>query len=66
MHSEHIADQRLSLAIYARLGHRYGWPFAVSHHRMIARFGRFPHRNRVLGRNSTPAEQRAVAQGFAW
>ena len=66
MHSEHIADQRMSLAIYARLGPRYGWPFAVSHYRMIARFGRFPHRNAVLGRPSTEAERRAVALGFAW
>jgi uncharacterized protein (DUF924 family) len=65
MHSEQIADQRRSLAVYARLGRRYGWPFAVSHHRMIARFGRFPHRNAVLGR-STPAEERAVAAGFRW
>jgi uncharacterized protein (DUF924 family) len=66
MHSEHIADQQTSLAVYARLGKRYGWPFAVSHHRMIARFGRFPHRNEVLGRKSTAAEKRAVAAGFAW
>lgn len=66
MHSEAIADQRRSLAVYARLGTRYGWPFARSHYRMIARFGRFPHRNAVLGRASTPAEERAVAQGFAW
>ena len=33
---------------------------------MIARFGRFPHRNEVLRRKSTPAERRAVEQGFAW
>jgi len=66
MHSEAIADQTLSLRIYARLGARYGWPFAVSHHRMIARFGRFPHRNEALGRKSSPAEKRAVAAGFAW
>ena len=66
MHSEGIADQRRSLATYARLGRRYGWPFAVSHHSMIARFGRFPHRNAVLGRASTTAEKRAIAQGFAW
>jgi uncharacterized protein (DUF924 family) len=33
---------------------------------MIARFGRFPHRNAVLGRRSSAAERRAVAQGFAW
>ena len=66
MHGEAIADQRRSLAIYARLGRRYGWPFAVSHYRMIARFGRFPHRNAILGRKSSAAETRAVAAGFAW
>lgn len=66
MHSEHIADQRASLAYYARLGARYGWAYAVSHHRMIARFGRFPHRNAVLGRRTTTAEERAVTAGFAW
>jgi uncharacterized protein (DUF924 family) len=66
MHSEHIADQRRSLAVFARLGRRYGWPYARSHCRMIARFGRFPHRNEVLGRTSTEAEKRAVAAGFAW
>lgn len=66
MHSEHIADQRASLAYFAQLGPRYGWPFAVAHHRMIARFGRFPHRNGVLGRKGTPAERRAIEQGFAW
>ena len=66
MHSETIADQRRSLAFYRRMDRRYGWPFAVSHHKMIARFGRFPHRNAVLGRPSTPAEERAVAAGFHW
>jgi uncharacterized protein (DUF924 family) len=66
MHSEAIADQRRSVAIFTRLGARYGRPFAVAHHRMIARFGRFPHRNAVLGRTSTEAERRAVEQGFAW
>ena len=66
MHSEAIADQRRSLAYFARLGPRYGWPFARAHYRMIARFGRFPHRNAALGRVSTMAERRTVAAGFAW
>ncbi len=66
MHSEQIADQRRSLAVFARLGGRHGWPFARSHYRMIARFGRFPHRNEALGRESTPAERRAVAAGNRW
>ena len=66
MHSEEVADQLLALRLYARLPRRMGWSFARSHARMIRRFGRFPHRNAVLGRTSTPAEKRAVAAGFAW
>jgi uncharacterized protein (DUF924 family) len=66
MHSERIADQQASLTYYAALGRGYGFPFARSHYRMIARFGRFPHRNTVLGRTSTPAEKRAVAAGYTW
>jgi uncharacterized protein (DUF924 family) len=66
MHSERIADQRLSLAYFTRLGARYGAPFARAHYHMIGRFGRFPHRNAVLGRASTASERRAVAAGFAW
>lgn len=65
MHSEAIADQRLSLAIFARRAPA-NLAFARSHFRMIARFGRFPHRNAVLGRESNAAERRAVAEGFAW
>lgn len=65
MHSEAIADQRLSLAIFvARAPANLG--FARAHYRMIARFGRFPHRNEILGRESSDAERRAVAAGFAW
>ncbi len=66
MHSEAIADQRRSLEVFARLGPRHGWPFARSHYRMIARFGRFPHRNAVLGRRSTAAEVAAVEAGNRW
>ncbi len=66
MHSEQIADQRLSLRLFTRLGRGFGMPFARDHHRMVARFGRFPHRNAVLGRESTAAEERAIAAGNAW
>ena len=65
MHSEHIADQRLSLEMFARYAPE-AFPFARSHYRMIARFGRFPHRNAILERNSTAAEKRAIAAGFSW
>ena len=65
MHSESIANQRDSLSFFAR--HLPGnLAFARSHYRMIARFGRFPHRNAVLGRTSTAAEARAIAAGFSW
>ena len=66
MHSEAMANQLASLALFRQLGTRYGWPFARSHYRMIARFGRFPHRNAVLGRVSTAAERRAIELGFVW
>ena len=66
MHSEAIADQLDSLAAFVRLGPRHGLPYARSHYRMIARFGRFPHRNEVLCRVSTAAELRAIAYGFVW
>lgn len=66
MHSEHIADQRRSLRYFTQLALPANRAFAVDHYRMIARFGRFPHRNEALGRNSTSAELRAVEQGFAW
>ena len=65
MHSEAIADQRLSLRLFAALGGE-NFGFARAHYRMIARFGRFPHRNPILGRKSSSAEKRAVAEGFSW
>ncbi|WP_299308502.1 DUF924 family protein [uncultured Croceicoccus sp.] len=66
MHSEAIADQRRSLRLFARLGDREVLSFARAHYRMIARFGRFPHRNDVLGRQSSAAERRAIAAGNDW
>lgn len=65
MHSENIADQRASLAYFAQ-SLPSNLPFARSHHRMIASFGRFPHRNQTLGRTSTQAEKCAIAAGFSW
>lgn len=65
MHSEDIADQQASIAYFAE--HLPGnLDFARSHHQMIARFGRFPHRNKALGRETTEAEQTAIDAGFSW
>lgn len=66
MHSEAIADQRASLAFYTELGNPQILAFARAHHAMIARFGRFPHRNGLLGRRSTTSERKAIDAGFVW
>ena len=65
-HSEHMADQIDSLRYFTALGDAPTLAFARSHYRMVARFGRFPHRNQVLGRKSTPEEEAAVAAGNSW
>jgi len=59
-HAEDLADQRESIALYERLR---GDPasaspiaYALRHFAVIERFGRFPHRNAILGRASTPDE----------
>lgn len=57
MHSEHLPDQRLCVELFrARVADAEAIDFAERHLRIIERFGRFPHRNAVLGRNSTPEE----------
>ena len=66
MHSEAVADQLLSQQVFGALGVPFIFGFARDHAAMVRRFGRFPHRNTVLGRRSTPAETRAVAAGHAW
>ncbi len=66
MHSESLADQDRSVALYLALAQ--GDPadsnldYARRHRAIIARFGRFPHRNHVLGRVSTPDEVVFLAQ----
>jgi uncharacterized protein (DUF924 family) len=56
MHSEGILDQERCVALCHSLADPGNLPFARDHERIIRRFGRFPHRNPVLGRHTTPAE----------
>lgn len=56
-HSEALADQDRSVALFTALGHETYTQYAIAHRDVIVRFGRFPHRNRVLGRQTTPDEQ---------
>jgi uncharacterized protein (DUF924 family) len=56
-HSEDMADQARCVALHRALGDAEQLKWAELHADIIARFGRFPHRNAVLGRDTTPDEQ---------
>jgi len=65
-HSETLADQERSLALYKASGDADGLKWAEAHADIIRRFGRFPHRNAALGRATTPDEQAFLdGGGFA-
>ncbi len=63
MHSEELADQDRSVALYRALGNAHNLKFAKLHADIIRKFGRFPHRNAVLGRATTPEEAAFLAEG---
>ena len=56
MHSEHLDDQEASVRLFSAVGLVENARFAEHHRGIVQRFGRFPHRNAALGRESTPAE----------
>jgi uncharacterized protein (DUF924 family) len=56
MHSENPAHQALSVQLFEQPGLEQNLEFARHHQQLIEAFGRFPHRNAILGRPSTPAE----------
>jgi uncharacterized protein (DUF924 family) len=72
MHSEDLADQDRCIALFSALSDEQPEPlkkyadnftdFARRHQVIVARFGRFPHRNAVLGRESTPEEVEFLKQ----
>ena len=55
-HSEDLGDQDFCCALFANLGDGINEKYANDHRDIVARFGRFPHRNEVLGRTSTAEE----------
>lgn len=63
MHSEDIADQIRSVELYRALGNESQFRYALDHHYVISRFGRFPTRNAALGRETT-AEEAEFLKGF--
>ena len=64
-HSENMDDQRASLRLMNSINPDYG-QYAQAHYDMIDRFGRFPHRNKALGRTDRDGEAEAIAQGENW
>ena len=65
MHSENRAHQQRSVMLFQQLAEERAYfdtPYVVRHQEVIDRFGRFPHRNTVLGRVSTPEELEFLKQ----
>lgn len=63
MHAEDIVCQERAIALCAAAGDTEGERFARIHADIIRRFGRFPHRNAVLGRAPTAEEERFLREG---
>lgn len=56
-HSEDLLDQIECVQLYRRMKDEENLKYAIEHHDIIARFGRFPHRNKVLGRENSDEEE---------
>jgi uncharacterized protein (DUF924 family) len=60
-HSENLDDQNRSVLLFTALGDGDQLKYARHHHEIVERFGRFPHRNSILGRASRPEEEASGA-----
>lgn len=56
MHSESLAIHKLAIDLYKRNGIESNYQFEIKHKTIIERFGRYPHRNKILNRQSTAEE----------
>jgi uncharacterized protein (DUF924 family) len=63
MHSEQLSDQQRCVELFRKAGNADNIGYAQDHAEIISRFGRFPHRNRILGRATTPEEQAFLDSG---
>lgn len=61
-HSENLTDQTMSVKLFTELGDPEFIDYAIRHREVIEKFGRFPHRNAFLARQSTEAELAYLAQ----
>lgn len=62
MHSESKKIHEEAVKLYAQLESDYGYDFELKHKEIIDRFGRYPHRNKALGRQSSPDELEFLQQ----
>ena len=62
MHSENLAVQDAALPLFKKYASEKDYEYAEKHRDIIARFGRFPHRNVILGRKSTNEELEFLKQ----
>ena len=62
-HSEHLSDQLRCIELSRAAGNAENLKWAEHHADIIRRFGRFPNRNRLLGRATTPEEQAYLDEG---
>ncbi len=66
-HSENLADQNESVRLFTEMGYNDYTGYAVAHRDVIEAFGRFPHRNKALGRTSTKDEEDYLSRpGAGW
>ena len=63
-HSENLNDQRKCVELFEKMtkDDPLGYEYALKHLKVIEQYGRFPHRNKILGRMNTPEEEEYLAQ----
>lgn len=63
-HSENLGDQKRSVELFEKIKNDdpLGYEYAVKHLDVVEKYGRFPHRNKILGRENTPEEEEYLAQ----
>ncbi len=66
-HAENLDDQNEAVRLFKEMGNDELTGYAAAHRAVIEKYGRFPHRNAVLGRASTPDEENYLSQpGAGW
>lgn len=66
-HSENLNDQKKAVSLFEVMKKEdpMGYDYALRHLEVIEKYGRFPHRNEILGRDSSPEEEEYLAQSGA-